>query len=242
MALDLQKLSGTNIEQMAGQLSLDLGLDDIEPGDSVSLAEAQRRSNASMQAFKMLLENDREKQKEYSKSLKEYKQKLALKRRGDEPIEDLLEPEAPSYSVEWADDFYYLLDHGWQWRIAVYIAWAASPRIGRYPETQEALANNILGLTSDRQIATWRKKNPTIDVIIALMQSIPMMTYRRDIFQALAISASDPSHKASADRRTALTISGDYVTHMKIDERRSSSDPLDKSDAELDEIIRNGGG
>jgi hypothetical protein len=234
MAIDLKKLGGSNIEQLA----FPLDIDEVEGEGQIDNAEAQRRSAASLQAFKMVLENDREKQKAYSKALKDYQKKL---KHTDKSIDDLVEPEEPAVCFEWADDFYRLIDRGWKWRIAVYVAWAASPRMGRYPETQEKLATEILGLTSDRQIATWRSKNPGIDEVIALMQAMPMMDYRRDILKALAISASNPNHKASADRRTALTITGDFVPHMKIDDKRSSSDPLDKSDAELDEIIRRGG-
>jgi len=149
--------------------------------------------------------------------------------------------QTPAGVYGWAEDFFLLLDRGWPWRVAVYIAWAGSPKMTRWPKTQEELATQILGLTSDRQIATWRKKNPAIDETIALMQAMPMMDYRRDIFEALAISASNPSSKGAQDRKTALTMTGDYVPHLKVDQKREPSDPMDMSDAELDEIIKRGG-
>ena len=238
MGFDLQKLNGSNITQ----LGLDLNLDEVEAEGSIDFAEAQRRSDASLQAFKLLLTTEKEKQKEYTEALKKYQTDLAKRRRNNLPILDLIEPENKAVNLEWVDCFYYLLDHGWQWRVAVYIAWAASPRMGRYPETQEDLAKKILGLTSDRQISTWRKKNPTIDETIVLIQAMSMMLYRGDVIKALAISASDTSHRGAADRRTYLTGTGDYVPHVKIDEKRSSSNPMDLSDAELDEIIKRGGG
>ncbi len=63
-------------------------------------------------------------------------------------------------------DYQMLRDQCWPWRVAAYIAWASSPRVGRQPHTQMELAKQILGLTSDRVINTWRKKNPAIDEIV----------------------------------------------------------------------------
>jgi len=63
----------------------------------------------------------------------------------------------------WLDDYLELCKGGWPWRVAAYIAWASTPRGSREPKTQDDLARNHLGLTSDRAINTWRKKNPAID-------------------------------------------------------------------------------
>jgi hypothetical protein len=239
MALDISKLSGQNVEQLSFGLKVEEVQLEGEP--FIDPAEAQRRSDTALLAFKALVQNERLAQEQYEDELKGYRKELAKRRKEEKPTNDLDEPEAPNARFAWADDFYFLLDHGWPWRVAVYIAWAGSPKMTRWPKTQEELATQILGLTSDRQIATWRKKNPAIDETIALMQAMPMMDYRRDIFEALAISASNPSSKGAQDRKTALTMTGDYVPHLKVDQKREPSDPMDMSDAELDEIIKRGG-
>ena len=74
----------------------------------------------------------------------------------------------------WLDEYAQLRDGGWPWRVAAYIAWASSPRVGREPKTQEELARAHLGLTSDRVIATWRKRNPAIDEMVRILQTAPL--------------------------------------------------------------------
>lgn len=232
VALKLDDLSPKNIEQ----LSLDLDLEEIqEEGQVIDGAEAQRRSDTALLAFKAVVQNERLAQDQYEDELKGYRKELAKRYRDGRPSKDLEEPERPETRYAWADDFYYLLDHGWPWRVAAYIAWAGSPKMTRWPKTQEELANQVLGLMSDRQIATWRKKNPAIDETIALMQAMPMMDYRRDIFEALAISASDPSSKGAQDRKTALTLTGDYVPHQKVDIERPKMSAKDLTDEELEQ-------
>ena len=62
-----------------------------------------------------------------------------------------LEEELPS----WADVYQSLLNANVRPRVAAFIAWATMPKKFRWPETQERLATEVLGLTSDRAIATW---------------------------------------------------------------------------------------
>lgn len=135
----------------------------------------------------------------------------------------------------WMETYQRLLDTGWPWRIACYIAWAASPKVGRYPKNQEELASEVLGLSSDRQIATWRKKNPGIDQVIAMMQAAPLLDHRADIYAALAASASSSSHHNHQDRKLALTLLGDYTEKIRIDDRRGEvpDDLSELSEAEL---------
>jgi hypothetical protein len=235
MAFDLKTLSGQNIAQLA----LDLNLEEVEGDGVISPAEAKRKSESMLGALKIRFKADVEALEGYERDQKEYKIKLALL--NDSEKKKAVPPERPTKLYEWAEDFFLLLDRGWPWRVAVYIAWAGSPKIGRWPKTQEELANEVLGLTSDRQISEWRSKNPAIDEMIGIMQAMPLLSHRRDIFEALATSASNPSSKGAQDRKTALTLTGDYVPHLKIDQKREVSDPLDKSDAELDEIIKRGG-
>ena len=135
----------------------------------------------------------------------------------------------------WLETYHRLLDTGWPWRVACYIAWAASPKIRRQPATQQELAIRVLGLTSDRQIATWRKRNPTIDQAIAMMQAAPLMDHRADVFAALAAAASDPDHRSNPDRKLFLSMTGDYTERIRIDDRRTEGldDLSNYSEAEL---------
>lgn len=114
------------------------------------------------------------------------------------------------------EQFLELMDAGWPWRVAAYIAWAASPKSGRWPKTQEDLAQVVLGLTSDRQIAKWRKNNPAISDLIASLQVAPMLEHRADVIQALIASASDPDYKGHGDRKLFLEITGDYTPTSKL--------------------------
>ncbi len=141
--------------------------------------------------------------------------------------------EAPA----WLENYLRLLDLGWPWRVACYIAWAASPKRERWPKTQEMLATEVLGLTGARQIATWREKNPTIDQTIAIMQAAPLMDHRADIYAALATAAGNADHRNNPDRKLALEILGDYVPRQKMELRRSD-DVEDLSQMSEDELAR----
>jgi hypothetical protein len=110
----------------------------------------------------------------------------------------------------WWQDYLLLRDRGWDWRKAVYIAWASSPTIERQPATQEGLAQQVLGLASDRIIRKWRENEPAIDNTVVEFQAAPLLRHRRDIFEALIKSASDPDPKSHADRKLALEMMGDY--------------------------------
>lgn len=136
----------------------------------------------------------------------------------------------------WFEDYLRLKEAGFTWRIAAFIAWAASPKIGRWPKTQEELASKVLGLSSDRAIGNWRRKNLAIDAVIATMQSAPLIDHRRDIYKALIDSASKADHRSHPDRRLALELLGDYTPHMKVEDARglTGSDLTGLSDEELE--------
>ncbi|NUQ86371.1 MAG: hypothetical protein HUU11_16825 [Anaerolineales bacterium] len=114
---------------------------------------------------------------------------------------------------EWFERFESLMDGGWPWRQACYIAWASTPLEGRTPKTQEELARKHLNLASDRAISTWRKKNPAIDTMIALLQSAELWDHRADSFKHLI----DGMRRAGADYKffnhlkLFLEMTGDYV-------------------------------
>lgn len=137
----------------------------------------------------------------------------------------------------WYEEYLNLVNGGWPWRVAAYIAWAAAPRAGRWPETQERLALDVLGLSSDRQIIKWRKNNPAITSLISTLQAAPMLKHRADVIDALIQAAKDPDYKSHQDRKLFLEITGDYIPASKwLQEiQTSTGDALkNKSSAELE--------
>lgn len=114
-------------------------------------------------------------------------------------------------SPGWFTDYLNLIEHGWPWRVACYIAWASSPKNGRKPETLQELAKEVLGLTGPRVIYTWRRKYASIDTVVAMMQAAPLWEHRRDVLQALVEMAKKEDYKAHNDRKLFLEMIGDYV-------------------------------
>jgi len=146
----------------------------------------------------------------------------------------------------WADGYQNLLNAGVRPRIAAFVAWATMPKKYRWPETQERLATEVLGLTSDRAIATWRKKFPEIDMMISELQAESMLEYRPGAFHALGTIASEMSYRAASDRRLFFEMSGDYTPKQKVetdDGKGAGRKVLDvlkkKSTAELLELLGN---
>lgn len=110
----------------------------------------------------------------------------------------------------WWEAYLELRGEGWDWRKAAYIAWASSPARGRWPETQEELADKVLGLKSDRTIRKWRETHPGIDERIRQLQVAPLLLHRRDVIDALIAVAQDPDPKGHQDRKLFLEMTGDY--------------------------------
>ena len=117
----------------------------------------------------------------------------------------------------WAEIYHQLLIANVRPRIAAFIAWATMPKKYRWPETQEKLAIEVLGLTSDRAIAMWRKKYPEIDMMISELQAEAMLEYRPGAFHALGTVAADPSYRANPDRRLFFEMTRDYTPRQKIE-------------------------
>jgi len=144
-----------------------------------------------------------------------------------------------SGAPRWLDDYLELVRGGWPWRVAAYIAWASSPKAGREPRTQDELARFHLGLTSDRAISTWRKRNPAIDEVVRMMQAGPLFKHRAEIFAALVAVAVKPDYKNHADRKLALELLGDYTPLRKVLaelRRKGDGDMSDLSDSELADL------
>lgn len=116
----------------------------------------------------------------------------------------------------WMDLYKRLIEGGWKWRVAVYIAWASQPKKYRQPETQEELATKCLGLTSDRAIATWRKKNDTIDETISMLQGSIIFDALPDALNAMVEVATEADYKGHADRKLMFEMGGIYTPSSKI--------------------------
>ena len=107
---------------------------------------------------------------------------------------------------------------GWKMRapahkIAAYIAWASAPLTGRWPERAEDLAVE-LGLKSARSFRQWKDEahdpKGLIVAEIAARQAGPLMRHRRDLYEAMIASATQPNEKGHNDRKLAFEMLGDY--------------------------------
>lgn len=92
-----------------------------------------------------------------------YEEAQQLSRDALEEFEQALDDRAECAPL--SDPFLELLEQGWDWRKALYIAWAQLPLAVRWPKTQEELAV-IMGLRSARTIRKWRERNPGIDLLV----------------------------------------------------------------------------
>ena len=125
------------------------------------------------------------------------------------------------------------------WRVAAYIAWAASPAVGRKPATQLELAQAI-GLKTDRTIRQWKEKEPGIEAEIKRVQAGPLLRHRRDLYEALMKSALLEGSGGHADRRLALEMMGDYTPRLKqtldanVKARAYTADELGSAQQELE--------
>jgi hypothetical protein len=117
---------------------------------------------------------------------------------------------ADSSKYPWWNDYLILRDEGFSWRVAAYIAWAASPAKTRWPESQSKLADEVLGLKSDQVIRRWRRLNPGIDVRVERFQVEPLLRYRRDVIDALIDVAASRDTSAHSDRKLFFEMTGDY--------------------------------
>lgn len=107
----------------------------------------------------------------------------------------------------WYEKYLKLIYGGWPWRVAVLIAWLAMPK-PRWPSTQDKLARNILGLTSDRQISVWLAKNPAI---AAQVQDVKYSLVWDDLSDVLAAGiavAKQHDYKGKGDREMVYKMAG----------------------------------
>jgi hypothetical protein len=116
---------------------------------------------------------------------------------------------------EWFNVYLQLRDGRWPARVAMYIAWASSPRKGRKPENVAELAS-LMGLKSPRAIYVWRSRNPAIDQEVTLMQAAPIFQHRADLFQVSLDVALSDDYKGFNDRKLLFEMLGDYVPRSQI--------------------------
>jgi hypothetical protein len=143
--------------------------------------------------------------------------------------------EASEESGPWMDDYWALIGEGWPWRQAVYMVWMAQPKEQRIPRTQGALATEVLGLTSDRQIREWREKNPAMEARIAKLAASALVKHRSEIYAALIASASKSDPRAHSDRKLALEMMGDYTPKQAISV--GALMPEDVEELETEELV-----
>lgn len=118
--------------------------------------------------------------------------------------EKLNEGEMPS----WAEKYHELLNSNIPWKIAAFIAWSVVIKTHRWPVTQEELAREVLGLTSDRRITEWRRKYPYIDQMIADLQVQEYFVYIPGSIKASGEVASIADYKSTAERRLLWEATG----------------------------------
>ena len=142
-------------------------------------------------------------------------------------------------SPRWMELYRRLHEGGWPWRVAVYIAWAAQPRKYRWPETQELLATQCLGLTSDRAISTWRKRNPAVDNTVGMLQGALIYDALPDAYDAMIEVATEADYKGHSDRKLMFEMAGVYTPRISAELRRRGltvDDLAEMSDDELEAI------
>lgn len=136
--------------------------------------------------------------------------------------------------THWLREYEKLIQMGWPWRVATYIAWAATPKDLRWPETLNDLATKVLGLTSARTVHHWRQKYPTINQVVAMMQASVLWEHRADVLHALAKMAKEADYKAFNDRKLFLEMTGDYVPRSQLAVRDARAKDVEgMTDAEL---------
>ena len=144
----------------------------------------------------------------------------------------------------WFERFELLINGGWPWRQAVYIAWASMPKSGRKPDTQEQLAIQFLNLNSARAISTWRKKNAAINTMIAILQSSELWDYRADAFKGLIDGMKSAGHdyKFFNHLKLFLEMSGDYVplTQLAAVLKRKADGSPAETDEETLKLLEDG--
>lgn len=107
----------------------------------------------------------------------------------------------------WYEQYLKLIYGNWPWRVAVLIAWLAMPK-PRWPATQDELAKNVLGLSSDRQFSVWMAKNPAIAAQVHDMRFAMVWDGLSEVLAAGMAVAKMHDYKGKGDREMIYKMSG----------------------------------
>jgi hypothetical protein len=103
------------------------------------------------------------------------------------------------------------------------------PKKYRVPETQDKLAVELLGLTSDRVIMMWKQRHPQIEQIIRDFAADPLLAHLGEVMSALTASAANPSHRNYQDRKVFLEMTNKYRPQQDVTVRTEIDDASDLS-------------
>ncbi len=114
----------------------------------------------------------------------------------------------------------------WDWRKALYIAWACLPRSKRNPATEQDLVD-LLGLANTATIRKWKANDPEINQRIQEMPRLMVLDAVGDVMEALVHVAKTQNPQAHPDRKLFLEIAGVYVPRSKQEHMGEDGDPIE---------------
>ena len=145
--------------------------------------------------------------------------------------------------TEWGADYLAILEEGWYWRDAAYIAWKSLPKKLRQPKTYAEFCDLIN--ISVRGMSNRRNRNKAIEVRAAKgVVARGLYEHIDDVIDALVVSASRNNYKAHADRKLFLEMAGAYTPKQAIDlsAKAATADLEDQSEEELARMAQLGEG
>lgn len=129
----------------------------------------------------------------------------------------------------------------WDWRKALYIAWASLPKSKRSPSTLEGLCD-LLGLSSSGSIRNWRRDDPEIMERIASLPATLLLDHVADVLDALTTVAALTDPRAHPDRKLFLEIAQVYHPRGEVTvggQLGINTDELEDEDqAAVEEMLR----
>lgn len=141
------------------------------------------------------------------------------------------------------EHFQALLEEGWGWRKAAYIAWSSLPKSERWPERidnsdpDEPGLAQILGLTSASAIYKWRR-NKAIMAAIASASVGRLVAHVADVDEALLNSAKNEDYKHNPDRQLFYARTGIYVPKSKVGISLGEDDANDFEQMSTEELLK----
>jgi len=133
--------------------------------------------------------------------------------------------EANRANYGWWEDYAKLRDEEVDWRVAAYIAWAASPRRTRMPVTLRELATDVLNVSAS-VVHRWRRMNPWIDKQVEEFGIGMLRRHQSDVIAAWIAAASNPDPKCFPDREAFLQKIGLYMPKQQTIFTGASNGPI----------------